>query len=374
MQRKDTEVSIEQALTSALSGNTSAGLPISSRNALQVTAVLCGVRAIAEGVAQMPISVIRQERIGPSRSRMPVPYMGGAAVLDGGGLAILNRVGDEVRELLPVPMGSWSIEQLRDWSLRFRVDYADKTHGYFSHDQVMHLRGPSLNGFRGLSAVHAAREAIGLSASLERQQSRYSGRGGVPSGALSFAEPLSREAVSKLRELWQERYGPSGDGGIAILDGSAKFEQFTMTSVDAQHLETRKRQVEEIARALRIQPIMLMQSDKAATFASAEQMFRMHVVHTLNPWKRRLEDVAHLSILRRDPDLRIDLNERSLLRGDFRDVAEYYSAALGSGGSKGWMTQNEVRADMGLNRVSDDGADALPMGAMEQEGRRCLTT
>jgi HK97 family phage portal protein len=138
----------------------------------------------------------------------------------------------------------------------------------------------------------------------------------------------------------------------------------TMTSVDAQYIETRRMQIEEIARVFRVQPIMMMQADKAATFASAEQMFRNHLVHTLGPWIARFEEAANRDILANETGLRVDLDERNLLRGDFKDQAEYYAKALGAGGTPAWMTQNEVRAEIGLNPVEDDGANRLSAGAM----------
>ena len=290
------------------------------------------------------------------------------AALGRGAIAIKNIVRDEVRELLPVPSGSWTVEQQADWSLRIRIDYSDKSHGYFALSDVFYVRGSSLDGFRALPAIKQAREAIGLSRALEAQQAKLAGNGGKPSGVLSFAHPLKPETKEKLRETWQAKFGFGGEGGIAILDGDAKFQSMTMTSVDAQYIETRRLQIEEIARVFRVQPIMLMQADKAATFASAEQMFRNHVIHTLGPWVVRFEEAANRDILRHDEALRIDLDERNLLRGDFKDQAEYYTKALGAGGQPGWMTPNEIRAEVGLNPIADEWGNEIPRGAMQPKG------
>ncbi|WP_347268815.1 phage portal protein [Paracoccus sp. (in: a-proteobacteria)] len=369
---------------------TSSGGNVTEATAVDVTAVFCAARVIAEGIAQMPCRVVSETFDGSGLPRLRVERDHWAhrllavrpngwqtafefregmifnAVLGKGAIAIKNVVRGQVRELLPVPAGAWSVEQLADYSLRIRVDYADKTHGFFTLDQVFYLRGPSLDGFQGLPAVRQAREAIGLSRALERQQGKLAGNGGKPSGVLSFANRLAPETAEKLRETWQHRFGPNGDGGIAILDGDAKFQSMTMTSVDAQHLETRRLQIEEIARAFRVQPIMLMQADKAATFASAEQMFRNHVIHTLGPWVERWEQAANRDILGNVSGLRVDLDERNLLRGDFKDQAEYYTKALGAGGQAAWMTVNEIRAEVGLNPVSDAWANTVSRGAMSQ--------
>lgn len=389
-----TELTLAQlgGLMGWIGWGTASGQTVSPLTSLDVTAVFCAARVIAEGIGQMPVRVVEDVVDGAGRPRLlmrqdhwahrllatkPNEWQTGYefregmvfnAALTGGALAIKNTVSGQVRELLPVPPGAWTVEQLSDYSLKIRVDYADKTHGYFALDQVFYLRGPALDGFRGIPAIKAAREAIGLSRVLEKQQARLAGNGGKPSGVLSFALPLKPEAKEKLRETWQDRYGPDGEGGIAVLDGDAKFHSMTMTNVDAQYIETRRLQIEEIARAFRVQPIMLMQADKAATFASAEQMFRNHVIHTLGPWVSRWEEACARDILGHAEGLRVDLDERNLLRGDFKDQAEYYAKALGAGGTPAWMTQNEIRAEVGLNPVDDPGADTLSRGAMNPEG------
>lgn len=368
---------------------TSSGASVTEATALDVPVVFCAARVIAEGIGQMPVRILSESfdpvtdlpllrinrehwahkllAVRPNSWQTSYEFREGMifnAVIGKGAIAIKNTVRGVVRELLPVPVGSWSIQQLPDWSLRIRVDYSDKTHGYFDLSQVFYVRGPSSNGFEALPAIRQAREAIGLSKALEMQQAKLAGNGGKPSGILSFENKLAPETKEKLRETWQQKFGVGGDGGVAILDGNAKFQSMTMTSVDAQYIETRRLQIEEIARVFRVQPIMLMQADKAATFASAEQMFRNHVIHTLGPWVERFEQAANRDILGNIDGLRVDLDERNLLRGDFKDQAEYYAKALGAGGTPAWMTQNEVRAEVGRNPIGEDWANTLSRGAM----------
>lgn len=371
---------------------TASGLSVSPATAVQVSAVMCAVKVISEGIAQMPVRVVAEEFAGEKVRRTTArdhwahqllakqpndwqtsfefrEYVMTAALLDRGFLGIKNTLSDgRVTEILPIPMGTWSIERpTGTWDHFFRVSYANGTSGDFLPSQCVYLRGPSLDGFKALPALSAAREAIGLSQALEKQQARLAGSGGKPSGVLSFAETLSPERRDRLRELWQERFGPHGEGGVAVLDGSASFMSMTMTSVDAQTLESRKHQIEEVARAFRVIPIMIMHGDKTATYASAEQMFRAHVVHTLGPWMRRFEDVFNRDILGNRTDMRVDLDERSLLRGDFKDQAEYYTSALGAGGQPGWMTVNEIRAERDMNAIGEAWADSVPQGAMMRD-------
>jgi HK97 family phage portal protein len=369
---------------------TASGQTITDATSVDVPAVFCAARVIAEGMAQVPVRIRRREMragrvykvddedhwahrllaVRPNEWQTSYEFREGMAfnaALGRGAIAIKVMAGDgRVLELLPVPAGSWTVEQRPNWALRFRVDYADKTHGYFSREEVFYLRGPSINGFEALPAIRQAREAIGLSKALEAQQAKLAGNGGKPSGILAFKQSLRPETREKLRETWQDRFGPNGQGGVAILDADATFQSMTMTSVDAQHIENRRFQIEEIARAFRIHPLMLMQADKTATFASAEQMFRTHVIHTLGPWFRRFEESAHRDILAYDAERSCDLMERGLMRGDFTAEADYYTKALGAGGTPAWMTQNEVREERGMNPHDDPKADMLSTGAMNQ--------
>lgn len=382
---KDTTVSkIEfNNLFEWLGWKSSTGFQVSKENAIEVSAVFCAVRVIAEGIAQMPTRVRKRETKAnrefspdqpdhwawkllvhkPNSWMTPYEFKEYAlmiAALCGNFIAVKNTVRGEVRELLPVPPGAWTLKQGTDFSLKYEIKGAnEQIIGTYDQSQVFHLRGPSLNGYEGLESIKLAREVIGLSRSLEQQQSKLSSNGGRPSGTLSSDNPISPEKAEAIKDAWTTKFGQGGEGGIAVLDGGWKFSSMQMTGVDAQHLETRKHQIEEVARAFRVFPQMLMQSDKTSTFASAEQFFRAHVVHTLGPWVRRYEEVCDRDILGRGQKMYVDLDERNLLRGDFKDQADYFSKALGSGGTPAWMTQNDVRAETGLPPIDDPKADEL---------------
>ena len=371
-------------------GPTSSGVVVDNETALCVPAVFRAVSVVAQGVAGMPIVLKERNLTGngrwetrvvknhwarrllavrPNGWQTPVEFVEGmlaCAVLTGTALAVKNVVGKEVRELLPVPPGSWSVEQMSDYSLRYRIDYSDKTHGYFTQSQVLVLNGPSLNSFAAMPAIHLARDAIGLSAALQHQQSQLAGKGGNPSGILSAAGEVKPETREKLAETWKKKFGLGGPGGVAVLDGLWKFEPLAMTSVDAQVLESRRFQIEEIARAFGVQPILLMQADKAATYASAEQMMLAHVIHTLMPWVTRFEQVLVRDVLCNDDALFFDFDETLLLRGNPRDQGDFFQKALGSGGVPGFLSVNEVRDQMGYPRVEEDWADQIPRGSQSE--------
>lgn len=367
---------------------TRTGYNVSALRSLDVSTVLACARVIAQGVAQVPI---RFYRVGPDgRSqrlrahplmdvicRRPNPWQTSYEyretlalhlVLCGNHFAFKNVVNGRVIELIPLEPANVLVDQKRDLSIEYQVTFKDGSYRVLGPDQIWHVRGPSWNSWMGLEAVKLAREAIGLAIATEAAHADLHKNGVQASGIYTVADKLPPADYKVLRD-WivantsaDNRYMP------LILDRGAKFERLTMTGVDAQHLETRKFQIEEICRSFGVNPIMVGYSDKTATYASAEQMFIAHVVHTLMPWYERLEDSIQVNLLAGEPDIEVEFFAESLMRGAAKERADYYSKALGSGGSPAWMTQNEVREATGLDRIDDDDADALPKGAMSEAG------
>jgi hypothetical protein len=130
------------------------------------------------------------------------------------------------------------------------------------------------------------------------QQAETHRNGARISGMYSVKPPMGPDKFEQL-SAWLARFRQGGDkaGEPLILDNEAKFQPFQMTSVEAQTLESRGLQVEEICRTFRVMPIMVGHSDKAATYASAEQMFLAHVVHCLMPWYERWCTSADVNLL-----------------------------------------------------------------------------
>ena len=235
------------------------------------------------------------------------------------------------------------------------------TRTVFNLDQILHVHGPSWSGYSGLPALELAREAIGLNIAMRDSQADLFGKGARPSGILSSSEEISPEAAERVKAEWHRKFSTDGEGGVALLPNGFTFTAMQMSSVDSQTLETMRFIIEEVARFMVIFPQMLMQADKP-TYASVEQFFIAHVVHTLDPWMDRVEQELKKSVIRYEGDnasLYPRFSREGLLRGASQDRAAFYQAALGAGGSPAWMTQNEVRALENLNPV--DEGDNLPI-------------
>lgn len=365
-----------------------AGTTVDWKRALEVATVLACCRVVAEGVAQVPWRVYQNvdgsRRLATEHPlyqriyRRPNKWQTGFEfretvvfhlMLTNNAFVFVNRVGlaRHVAELVPIEPGRVTVEQLADYRLQYKVRGRDGVEQLFPAETIWHLRGASWNSWLGMDAMRLAREAIGLTMALEQSQAALNKNGGRVGGLLSVEGSLGAEQYGTLRSWIDKNYGgPEHVGKWMIMDRSSKFTPMVMTGVDAQHLETRKFQIEEICREFRVMPIMVGHADKTATYASSEQMFLAHVVHTLMPWYQRLEQSGDVNLLS-EADLAAGyytkFNANALMRGAAIDRAEYYAKALGSGGGKGWLSQNEVRDAEEFDHSTDPDANKLPQPA-----------
>lgn len=349
-----------------------------NESAMELSAFFCGVRTISENIASMSIDLKRRDGRNvyitqdhyawkllnrrPNSFQNPSDFIStiiANAIIGKGSLCLLNKVGNEVTEILPVPSGSWSGEIMSSGELRFKVQF-HQGFSYYGMDDVLYLKGLSLNGYESTSLIEKARSALGISQALDRQLNQLSKNGGKPSGILSMERELSPEARQKLKESWSTQFS-SGNGGIAILDSESKYQSMTMNLTDSQFIENRKFQIEEVARFLGIQPSLLMSPTQSMTFASSEEATRNHITNCLLPWVVKLEQELNRALLGNDPELVFDIDEYSLLRGNFKNQSEYFQRALGAGGTPAWLTVNEVREQCGMNPIDDINADTLAL-------------
>jgi HK97 family phage portal protein len=356
------------------SSKSKSGAAVNRDTALQVGTVFACVRAIAEGVAQVPFRVMRESTSSvsshPQRQtasdhplydllhRRPNAWqtsyefretMVMHLVLTGSAFVFVNRVRGQVAELILLDPARVTVTQHTDWSISYKISNKDGIAVEYPPQTIWHLRGPSWDGALGLNVLRLAREAVGLSLATEESHANLHERGVRPSGLYSIEGTLNPEQYETLKK-WIEKTsaGAANAGNVMLLDRNAKFTPLAVNGVDAQHLETRRYQVEEVCRFFRVLPIMVGYSDKAATYASAEQMFLAHVVHTLMPWYERIQQSAEVNLLTpadRAAGYYIKLNEAGLLRGAMKDTAEYlYRLTIG-----GIMARNEARSKLDLN-------------------------
>jgi HK97 family phage portal protein len=357
------------------------GVTVSRDSALRVATVLACMRVISEGCAQLPFKLYREGEDGsrkPAKDhplyevlyRRPNGWMTSFefretltmhAVIANGGLALKNYMRPGVvGELLPIMPGNWRMEQDSNFDVKVHIDIGGGSVLTVPRDSVLFVRGPSWDGVCGLDIVQQAREAIGLAIATEESHARLFSNGAQPGGILSTESTLDDKVRERIKEQWQQNQATLANRfKTLVLDKGLKWTPMSMSGVDSQHDQTRARQIEEICRAFRVLPIMIGHPADLAARAAVSSMFLAHVIHSLGPWVERWEQSVYRDVLRetKDDSLYAKMNMSAFLRGSPTERSNYFSKALGSGGSPAWMTVNEVRLLDELNPM--EGHDEL---------------
>ena len=345
------------------------GLRINAETALEVSVVLACVKVIAEDIANIERRIVQitEDEEGreilktlrnhpvhklltktPNEWMLPgelIEYLIMHAAIEGCGYGFIVRddVGVPI-EILPLYNSQVTEIQNSNFSLEFRLtDIEGGLLGVYGVDDIFVIRGLMIDRFVGADTVQYLREAIGLSIALEEVQSMLFKNGGHP-GAIAFKKDgISKDQVDKVRAGLGKISSGRGRFGLAVLDGDWGFKTLSLSSIDMQHLESRKNQVEEICRGFRVSPQMIFHQDKAPTFGSAESFFKAHLTFTLRSWIRRFKEAVNSRLL--EDDLEIHLDVSIFMQGSLRDQAVYDRIQV----ELGLRTRNELRVRDGKN-------------------------
>lgn len=344
--------------------STKSGAKVSWQTALEVTTMFACARAIAEGLAQVPFRVYRDNPGGGKLiasdhpvhkiiSRKPNDWMTGFElreligfhlVLCGNFFAFkVKGPRGQLLELLPFTPGNVTIRR-SNWKLSYHVQTDDGNSYPVSAEDMWHVRGPSWDGWNGLEGIKLLREALGLALATEEHGARVFSNGARVGGTLSSdVTKMDPEQVKALRASWESTQGGNSNAfKTAILWGGLKWSPMAQQNDQAELTDQRRFQVEEICRGVRVLPIMVGHSDKTQTFASAEQMFLAHVVHTMGPWYKRIEESANVKLLtdaEAEQGYYTKFSVQGLMRGASKDRMEYYKGMY----SIGALNPNEIR-------------------------------
>lgn len=356
---------------------TKSGITVNYKTALRVSAVLACCMVLGEGVAQVPWNLYQTSKDGkgaeiatdhPLHELISLKPNGWQTSFEFREMLVYqvalvrnayvykNRVGGRIHELIPLEVGRCVPKRLADMSIVYQVTGADGRSQTLGQDDIWHLRGATLNGWLGEETVRLAAEAIGLSVALENSHAQLHANGVQPGGVYSVADTLTELQQTQLTKWIKKQVGAKNRFDPLVLDRGAQWIAGQMTGVDSQHLETRRYQVEEVCRSLRVMPIMVGLSEKTATYASSEQMFLAHVIHTLMPWYQRIEQSAAVNLLtaaERKSGLYTKFRDQALMRGAYKDRQE----GLQIQRRNGVINANEWRKLEEMNPRSDAGGE-----------------
>lgn len=356
------------------------GATVTLQSAVQVGAVLASVRVLSQGLASVPVKLYRATPDGGREVvsdhpvaralRRPnswqttfafVELLMAQLALCGNHFTLPVRGGGgELVELLPLAP-EWITVERGDWEPRYTLRIPGGEPRTLGPGGLLHVRGLGWDGLTGWDPVRLARETLGLSLSAEETAASLFKNSARPSGALINDGELGPDEFEQLRQEINEVYvGAHNSGRPMLFSNGLKWQRMSMTPEDTQFIEQRRYLVEEVARFFGVDPVMIFMSGETQAYASVEAKFGQHVIQTLLPLAVRVEqelDRALLSERDRDGGLFVKFVLQGLMRGSHKDRAEFYSAALGSGGHRPFLTQNEVRALEEFNPVA--GGDTL---------------
>ena len=364
---------------SFLFGRTNSGKPVNETTAMQTTAVYACVRILSEAVASLPIHVYQYKEGGGKEMVYdhslyqvlhdePNPEMTSFVFREtlmshlliwGNAYAQIIRDGAG-RVLALYPLLPNKVDVQRDEKGEIYYVYSRNTEENpnfkqygdikLKKEDVLHIPGLGFDGLIGYSPIAMAKNAVGMTLACEEYGASFFANGANPGGVLEHPGVL--KDPSKVRESWNAVYrGTNNAHKIAVLEEGMKYQQIGIPPEEAQFLETRKFQINEIARLYRIPPHMVGDLEKSS-FSNIEQQSLEFVKYTLDPWVIRWEQSLQKALLLPGEKGKyfIKLNVDGLLRGDYQSRMNGYSI----GRQNGWLSANDIREMEDLNPLSDE--------------------
>ena len=362
-------------------GTSSAGKSVNPRQAVQVSTVYACVRVIAETIASLPVGVYEDTEEGTRKAKEHPLYrllhdepnnemtsfvlrevMLAHLLLWGNSYCQIIRSGrNGIVGLYPLLPDHMDVDRDSNGVLTYTYTTTEGRQVVLTPQDVLHIPGLGFDGIMGYSPIALEKNAIGLGIAAEEYGSSFFKNGARPSGVLTH--PNTVKDPKRLRESWNATYGSSSNGGkVAVLEEGMTFAPISMPNNEAQFLETRKFQVEEICRIYRVPPHMVADLSRA-TFSNIESENISFAVHTIRPWLVRIEQAMNRALFSEKEKagshgggrFYVQFNIDGLMRGDYKSRMEGYAIAR----QNGWMSANDIRALENMNPISsEEGGDA----------------
>ena len=372
-------------------GRSAAGKLVNERSAMQMSAVYACVRVLSEAIASMPLHFYRYNDTGGKEKATEHPLytilhdepntemtafsfretLMTHLLLYGNGYAqiIRDRRG-QVVELYPLMPDRMTVDRNERGQIFYQYSRSDSDANTMKKDStvilmpedVFHVPGLGFDGLVGYSPIAMAKQAIGMGLACDDYGASFYQNGAQPGGVLMH--PNTVKNPQRVRESWNAIYqGSSNAHKIAILEEGMTYHPITINPQEAQFLETRKFQIEEIARIFRV-PLHMVGDLDRSSFSNIEQQSLEFVKYTLQPWITRWEQAIHRSLLlpSEKQEYFARFNVEGLLRGDYQSRMNGYAVAR----QNGWMSSNDIRELENLDRIPEErGGDLyLINGAM----------
>jgi HK97 family phage portal protein len=348
---------------------TISGVSISPEKSLTLSTYFACVRNIAEDISKLPLKVYSERPDGGKDTRkdhplyrllhdQPNPEMASQTFREtltawalgwGNGIAVIERAGTKVVALWPKHPSFVAIKRDAEGDIVYVVREPNKAPAVYDRSEVFHLRGLG-SDVSGYPISYLARESVGLGLAAQNFGAAFYGNGAMPGGVLEHPAKLSPEAHKRLRESWESVHqGAENAHKIAVLEEGMKFGKMSIPPEEAQFLESREFQTEEICRWFRMPPHKAGHL-KRATFSNIEHQGIEYVSDTLMPWGKRWESEVKMKLMaENEPGLYAEHSYTSLLQADSLARAQFYTSQF----QVGALSPNEIRALENRNPIED---------------------
>ena len=355
----------------------SSGVAVTRDSSLTFSAVYACVRIISESIASLPINVYLEEADGDRilqknhpvqklLARKPNNYMTSYTfkdviltnlLLEGNAYFLIVRDGS-ARPIELICLDPSKVEVYRhEGQLYYKIEGEDAT---ILQDDMLHFVGLSFDGLKGRSVLNSQRATIGTSIAANVTAGNVLGNTTQVGGIIKHPGKLSAEAIERLRTSWNNTYqGPFAAGKTAILEEGMTFEPSKINAQDRQLLESRRFQVEEIARIFKVPLSLIGHLEKAANYSSIEALSIDFVRFTLTPYIVSIEEEMNRKLFRENEqdEHYVKIQVEGLLRGDSNARANFYKQMI----DMGVLSINEVRKLENLNRIENGDTHYFPM-------------
>ena len=356
-------------------GQTTAGKTVTEQSSMQMTAVYSCVRILAEAVAGLPLHFYKYREGGGKEKAVDHPLyfllhdepnsemtsfvfretLMTHLLLWGNAYAQIIRNGKgEVVGLYPLMPDKMTVnrDQNKEIYYLYTVDSGPQVR--LSKAEVLHIPGLGFDGLVGYSPIAMAKNAIGMAIACEEYGAKFFANGANPGGVLEH--PGTLKDPVRIRESWNATFGGSSNASkVAVLEEGMKYSPISISPEQAQFLETRKFQINEIARIFRVPPHMVGDLEKSS-FSNIEQQSLEFVKYTLDPWVMRWEQAMTKALLSLDEkkDYFIKFNVDGLLRGDYQSRMNGYAVGF----SNGFLSPNDIRRLENMDLIpAEQGGD-----------------
>jgi len=293
-------------------------------------------------------------------AQMSALNLGGNSVSE----KLVNKRGEFIG-LYPYSYDRVKIDRDRETQkLKYIIDGNKKI---LDRSQVLHIPGPSLDGAIGMSPISYAASAIRLGLQYEKFGVKFYENAANPGGAIEVQSELTPDAAARLKkDLKENHQGLNNTGAPLLLEGGAKWQQITINPVDAQLIENKYFQIEDICRIYRVPQHLVNKLDRS-TNNNIEHQSLEFVMYTMLPWFKRHEECDNSQLIPRELRLQgyfFESKMDGLLRGDSAARAALYA----NGRQWGWLSANDIRKLENLPSLGPDGDIYLSPANMIKAG------